>query len=303
MPRARRAVNIANRYIESALLKLGQPDVVHETYYQTNSSAPKGCPIVVTVHDMIQEKFDISFGRDNETSAKKRAAVKRADRVVCVSENTRMDLLELFDPDPGKIRTIHLGVTMNRSGGPPPRWPPPPRPYFMHVGMRGGYKNFGNLLRAYASRPRLHTEFDLIAFGSHGFTQQENESIGDLGLTSPQVRHLSGDDDLLGHLYSQAAAFIYPSLYEGFGIPPLEAMSVGCPVLCSNASSIPEIVGNAGLYFDPNEVDAIADAMERVVSFTEVRAELVARGNERVRQFSWDRCTSQTLDVYRDLVH
>jgi glycosyltransferase involved in cell wall biosynthesis len=168
--------------------------------------------------------------------------------------------------------------------------------------MRGAYKNFANLLSAYGSSPTLRKDFDLIAFGSSSFTQQENESIRNLGLTSSQVRHLSGDDALLGHMYRTAVAFIYPSLYEGFGIPPLEAMGFGCPVLCANTSSIPEVVGEAGWYFDPNRIEAIADAMERVALSTEFRLELVALGNERVRQFSWDRCAAETLDLYRDLL-
>jgi glycosyltransferase involved in cell wall biosynthesis len=300
LPRARRAVNMANRYIESALLKMAGPGLVHETYYQWHSSAPKGCPVVVTVHDMIPEKC-AGFSRDDETSAKKRAAVTRADRVVCVSENTRRDLIELFDPDPKKIRTIHLGFTLTESNT-SSTLPPLPKPYFLYVGMRGAYKNFDQLLRAYASNSMLQKDFDLIAFGSNDFTQHENACIRDLGLTSSQVRHLSGDDAVLGSLYRNAVAFVYPSLYEGFGIPPLEAMASGCPVLCSNTSSIPEVVGDAGLYFDPNNVEAIADAMLRTASLAELRLELVARGNERIGQFSWDRCAVETIDLYRDLI-
>jgi len=300
MPRVRRPIDIANRRIESVLLKWSRPDVVHETYYQAAASAPEGCKVVITVHDMIQEKFLGKFGRNDATSAKKRAAVSRADRVICVSENTRKDLMELFNPDPAKIRTIHWGFNF---AGPDelPEAPRLGRPFFLYVGMRGSYKNFDNLLRAYASRPALRQEYELIAFGMDGFTSSEIETIGALGLKSSQVRHLSGDDALLGHLYSKASALIYPSLYEGFGIPPLEAMSFGCPVLCSNTSSIPEIVGDAGLYFDPGRIDAIADTMERVVSSAELRLELVARGKERVKHFSWDRCVAQTLEVYRDL--
>jgi glycosyltransferase involved in cell wall biosynthesis len=302
VPRARRVVDIANRYIESAMLKASQPDVVHETYYRHTSSAPKGCPVVITVHDMIPERSSSGFTRADATSKKKRAAVERADRIVCVSENTRKDLLELFEPDPQKIRTIHLGFSFTGTGGNPSP-PSQPRPYFLYVGLRGGYKNFCKLLSAYASHAWLRNEFDLIAFGSHPFTRQEGASINALGLTSLQVRHLSGDDTALGHLYANATALVYPSLYEGFGIPPLEAMGSGCPVLCSDTSSIPEIVGDGGLYFDPRSIDAIVDAMERVASGAELRSDLVTRGKNRARLFSWDRCAAETLDVYRDLLH
>jgi glycosyltransferase involved in cell wall biosynthesis len=177
-----------------------------------------------------------------------------------------------------------------------------PKPFFLYVGMRGGYKNFANVLSAYAAQPMLSKEFDLIAFGSNTLTAQEREAIGSLRLAPHHVRHLTGDDDLLGYLYGKAEALIYPSFYEGFGIPPLEAMSRGCPVICSNTSSIPEVVGNAGLYFDPHSVEAIADAMERVASLPSLRSGLAARGRERAKEFSWDRCTARTLDVYRELV-
>lgn len=302
LPRARRAVDIANRCLESAMLKAIQPDVVHETYYRQTSSAPRGCPVVITVHDMIPEKSAAKFGRADATSARKRTAVERADRIVCVSENTRKDLLELFEPDSRKIRTIHLGFSFPGTLGNPVRRSQP-RPYFLYVGLRGGYKNFDNLLSAYASQPRLRDEFDLIAFGSHPFTRQESTSIDALGLTSLQVRHLSGNDAVLEQLYAHATALVYPSLYEGFGIPPLEAMGSGCPVLCSDKSSIPEIVGDGGLYFDPHSIDAIADAMERVASAAELRSDLITRGRSRARLFSWDRCAAETLDVYRDLLH
>jgi glycosyltransferase involved in cell wall biosynthesis len=301
LSRGTRAVEFVNRHLESAWLKIRRPDVLHETYYPATSSAPKGCPIVVTVHDMIQEKFSAAFGLSDETSAKKRAAVMRADRVVCVSENTRADLIQIFNPDPGKIRTIHLGVaarTENALTMPPAL----PKPFFLYVGMRRGYKNFANVLNAYAAQPMLRQEFDLIAFGSNPLTPEEREAIGSLRLAPHQVRHLAGDDDLLGYLYGKAEALIYPSLYEGFGIPPLEAMSHGCPVLCSNTSSIPEVAGNAGLYFDPHSVEAIGDAMDRVASLPSLRSDLAARGRERAKEFSWDRCTARTLDVYRELV-
>jgi glycosyltransferase involved in cell wall biosynthesis len=168
--------------------------------------------------------------------------------------------------------------------------------------MRRGYKNFDNMLRAYASSGSLRKEFDLIAFGSNSFTPDETEFIRALGLSGRQVRHLAGDDLLLKRLYECAVAFVFPSLYEGFGIPLLEAMGCGCPVLCNNSSSIPEIVGDAGLYCDARQPDAIADAMERVASSTELRTTMMARGNERVKLFSWDRCAAETLEVYRSLL-
>jgi glycosyltransferase involved in cell wall biosynthesis len=106
---------------------------------------------------------------------------------------------------------------------------------------------------------------------------------------------------LLAKLYKFARAFIYPSLYEGFGIPPLEAMSHGCPVVCSNTSSIPEVVGDAGEYFDPVDTGSMREAIEHVVGSDSHRNLLIAKGYERLKSFSWDRCAAETLDVYRRL--
>ncbi len=303
--RAVRAMEAINHRIGSTLSRMSRPDVFHETYYPEDSSAPKDCPVVVTVHDMIPERLSEVFGKNDETSVRKRAAVERADRVICVSENTRRDLMELFNPDPKKIQTIHLGATRATpldTAADSLKAHMIDRPFFLYVGMRGPYKNSDRVLRAYASRQWLRTEFDLIVFGYDVFTPKEIELMASLGLDHPRVRQMTGNDVLLGQLYSHAVALVYPSLYEGFGIPPLEAMAHGCPVLCSDRSSIPEVVGDAGLYLDPQSVDSIADAMERVAAVAEFREDLSARGRERAKQFSWDRCAARTMEVYRELV-
>ena len=123
-----------------------------------------------------------------------------------------------------------------------------------------------------------------------------------MGLASDSVVQFGGPDALLASLYREAAALIYPSSYEGFGIPPLEAMSVGCPVICSNTSSIPEVVGSAGVYFDPANIDAQRVALESVLQSSEVRSSLITEGYDRHKHFSWSRCASETLAAYRKLI-
>ena len=123
-----------------------------------------------------------------------------------------------------------------------------------------------------------------------------------LHLPLTQVRQLNGDDGVLAALYRQAAMFVYPSLYEGFGIPPLEAMSFNCPVACSNTSSVPEVVGNAAIQFDPLDIDSIANALVRLASDKALRAKLIELGKARVAKFDWEQCAKQTLDVYRALL-
>ena len=178
---------------------------------------------------------------------------------------------------------------------------PTREPFLLYVGNRGGYKNFLRLLEAYGTSPQLKMGYELICFGGGAFHADELETMRTLGLVSGQVSQLGGDDQMLAKLYEHASAFVFPSLYEGFGIPPLEAMSHDCPVVCSNTSSIPEVVGDAGEYFDPADTESMRAAIERIVTSDSHRNLLIAKGRERLKHFSWDRCAIETLDIYRKL--
>ena len=182
---------------------------------------------------MIHEKYSEYLQPDDNMSYIKLQAINRADHVICISENTRKDLIELTNIPQAKTSVVHLGFSLwiyQRRG---PKIIN--RPYLLFVGHRGGYKNFRRFLQAYATSKRLVQDFDVVCFGGFEFSSDELTFISSLGLTSNKVRRISGDDQVLANLYLNAAAFIYPSLYEGFGIPLLEAMSYQCPVVCSNA--------------------------------------------------------------------
>lgn len=295
-----RIISALNGLVAPALIRSERPDVLHETYYyRRRSLAPRGCPTVVTVFDMTHEKFPNYFLARDRTSEVKRAAVMRADRVICISTNTQRDLIDIFGVPPEKTAVIHLGFTlMEQVASATPL--PESRPFLLYVGPRGGYKNFDALMNAYAASVVLRNNFSLVAFGGGRFSAAEAEQIRTLGLQD-SIKQISGDDRLLSMLYRQASAFVYPSLYEGFGIPPLEAMGFGCPVICSNTSSIPEVVGGAARLCDPADIDAMRAAIEAVVGSSDLRDDLVQRGRERIQHFSWDRTAKETLDIYREL--
>jgi glycosyltransferase involved in cell wall biosynthesis len=172
----------------------------------------------------------------------------------------------------------------------------------LYVGARGGYKNFERFVRAFALSQRLHQEFDLLCFGGGPLQTAERQMIADAGLGPDQVVQMGGGDEILAALYQQAAALVYPSLYEGFGIPPLEAMAVGCPVICSNSSSLPEVVGDAAESFDPLDQEAMLAAMEAVLASPTQRSALVAAGRIRYQQFTWKKCARETEAIYRKLL-
>lgn len=304
IPKSARPVSAVSALLARRAIRRFRPHIVHETYYSKDTFAPKGARRVITVYDMISERFPAEFAGSQFTDAK-RFAISRADHVLCISESTRRDLIELFGIAAERTSVVYLGYdefapSVAEGAGSPVGVGL--RPYLLYVGSRGGYKNFGALLRAFASSAYLRDGFSIQCFGGGPLVTEERDLLRELGLSELHVRQVGGDDAMLGAMYMGATAFVYPSLYEGFGIPPLEAMSLGCPVICSNATSIPEVVGDAGEYFDPADPEAIRDAIERVLQSNDRRRELVAKGHARRGLFSWERCASETLDVYRSIL-
>jgi glycosyltransferase involved in cell wall biosynthesis len=301
---SRRMGPVVNRIVCGKQIASWKPDVVHETYFSERGSARAGVPVVLTVYDMIHELFAEDFGKNNPDSDRKRKAVERADHIICISEHTRQDLIRLLDVPPAKTTTIHLAI--DAVWGAPECVGRPDqsgRPFLLYVGARGiRYKNFGGLLRAMGASARLCDEFDLVAFGGGPLRVEELEEARQNGLRPGQVRQVGGDDSVLRRLYAEAAAFVYPSLYEGFGLPPLEAMACGCPVVSSNTSCMPEIIGDAGELVDPESADLMAAGLERVLFDSEYRADLIVRGHRRLGEFSWRRCAKETMAVYRGVI-
>lgn len=281
-------------------LTLWRPNVVHETYFSGWRSAPPHVPAVITVYDMIHELLPEQFAPGDPLVELKRKAVARADHVICISQSTSNDVTRLYGLPPDRISVVHLGVE------PPTIDPTCPRhatasserPFLLYVGSRVGYKNFESLLGAMALSPGLVRDFDLVAFGGGDLSQAELALVNRFGLAG-KVRHYGGDDATLHDLYRRARALVYPSLFEGFGLPLLEAMAHGCAVIASNTSSIPEVVGDAGDLFDPRDASAMMRAIESVVYSEERSRMLIQRGYERSKLFSWRRCAEKTIDVYR----
>lgn len=286
---------VLNRLLAAAIIKRRvAKGVLHQTYYNMDADAGSARRIV-TVYDMIHERFPEDCKTRDLTREHKPVAVARADHVICISENTRKDLVDIFGVPREKTSVIYLACDFSQASGTVKRQSN--RPYLAYVGLRRGYKNFNALLEAYAASRELSESLDLVCFGGGVFTSAEQAAIVASGLQK-RVHQVSGNDDALKQHYANAVAFVYPSMYEGFGIPPLEAMTMGCPVVCANTSSLPEVVGNAAEMFDPHDVAGLTAAILRALD-PERRRELVNLGFTRVKEFSWDRCARETLEVYK----
>ena len=281
------------------LMTTDSKTILHQTFYLEPDIKFDG-KIVVTVYDMISEIFPQYFQDGDNTSVLKRRCCERADRVIAISHSTKNDLVSLFDIPPEKIAVIHLASSLkeNNSLGGIKRFP---EPYIFFVGTREYYKNFEGLVQALATSDSLKNNFHIVCFGGGPLSERETVRLKELGMED-RVHNVTGSDGLLGDYYRNAAAFVCPSLYEGFGIPILEAMEFSCPVVCSNTSSIPEVAGDAAVYFDPHEAGSMRQALESTLFDHKLLDDLKKRGRERQALFSWDRCAQETLEVYRALL-
>lgn len=277
-------------------------DIIHETYYSPKIRAPLNAKRIITVHDMIHEIMPNEFTKYDMTSKAKAQAVSRADHIICVSRNTQADLIRILGIPEDKTSIVYHGVAPLTLQTYESERQQTLAPFILYVGQRSGYKNFTKLVIAYAKSPILRGEFSLVCFGGGPMKICEMELIRRMGVPFNKILVLEGDDDDLARLYATASAFVYPSLYEGFGMPPLEAMQYGCPVVCTNTSSLPEVVGGAAEMFDPEDPYDIRRAIERVVYSNCRSRELIRLGLKRVESFSWDKAAQQTLCVYEKVM-
>jgi glycosyltransferase involved in cell wall biosynthesis len=287
---------LKNQLQQSSLAKLAPPAIAHHTYYSfTRPLRP--ARLVVTVHDLIPERFPKQFGWKARllTAAKFRSCIQ-ADRILAISETTKSDLVEHYHIPPDIIDVTWLGNSLARfTDADLPS--PGPAPYLLYVGVRGGYKNCRAFWEAYARSARLKSHFRILCFGGGDFTSNELRLLEDLKIAH-RVEQFGGDDLLLAGCYRHAAAFVCPSLYEGFGIPSVEAMSFGCPIVASTGGSIPEVVGPAAVYFDPHDIEMLTEALENVLYDESLRERLKMEMKQRESRFRWEHTARQTLASY-----
>ena len=267
-----------------------------------------GVRVIQTVYDCMHEALSGVTGNP-AFSARKREALKTADLVVAISEATKSDVTRFFGIPPERIETVLLAADRIFSepfdqaaeiaavrGAFGLR-----EPYFLHVGLRNNYKNFTTLLRAFVASG-LAREFELVAVGGESELSAPQTDLLIASGLEERVRflpHLS--DGQLRAVYAGAAAFIYPSVKEGFGIPALEAMASGAPTVLADIPVFREIAGEAALYFDPHAPEALAEVLRRVAALDHESAEkLRQRGREQARQFSWEKSASRLAAIYRN---
>lgn len=277
------------------LLKRQQFDIFEPTFfYSYFLPYLKNKPFVLTVHDMIPEITE----HDTPQAQQKKKLCPLATHIHVPSESTKKDLVNILNIDPNKVT-----VTPHGSPALPTTHHPSPYrfPYLLYVGARWSYKNFAPFVEECAIIIAKHPEIHVVCTGS-SFTPEEEKLIADHGLTQHLLQTYANEEGLQA-LYQNAVAFIYPSAYEGFGIPILEAFVCGCPVFLNNASCFPEVGGEAAIYFDINRR---GDLMEHIEVFLQApeqdRTDMIARGLERAKLFSWEESAKKLLHVYNTIL-
>lgn len=278
-------------------------DLHHPTYYSRLSRDDFNqirSPLVITVYDMIHERFPDTLEPGGLVIRAKREAISAASAIICISNSTKTDLIKFFPEVESKITVTHLASEFSQD------WsygaePVPERPYFLYVGSRTkAYKNFDTLLIAFSKVALSQPDVCLAVVGSH-FDKDERTMISEFNLDDRILYYEMASDHHLAKLYRCSMAFIYPSLVEGFGIPPLEAMICGTPVVAANSSSIPEVVGEAGMLFEPKLINDLTDILLNLLDSSAQRDRLVNKGYEQSQKFSWHQTVDKTMQVYRSV--
>jgi glycosyltransferase involved in cell wall biosynthesis len=288
----------ANEAILSLLTPIrGNFDIYHPTLNRI-MPAIRRRRIVVTQHDSTHERFPHLFRTPEAYVRAKRHILSKADAILCVSESSRQDLLHFYDVDEKKTHVVHHGFTPLEEGPlTTPSLPPVESSYLLYVGSRTEYKNFMLLLDAFALSG-LAQDYRLVAVGGGPGSSEEEAKISKLRIAGRVDLISRVSDQKLAALYRNASLFVYPSLYEGFGFPPLEAMSLGCPVLANRTSSLPEVCGDAAFYFQSQDPGELAKALVSTLGDKDGLNEKRKLGYERVKLYDWSRTAHRTLEVY-----
>ncbi len=301
---------LLNRRVSRRCVERGAYDVFHPTFFDPYFLGAIGKrPFVLTLLDMTPEVFPELFPRRGIYSKlvtsrwidSKKILAQQAAKVIAISEHTKQDAVRFYGLDPSRVVVVHLAGSLDPASAMPCARLDLEKPYLLFVGVRTGYKNFDRFVRAVVPILREQTDLQVVCVGGGAFTPGERDLFDALRVHDRFAQAGVSDGELAG-LYQGARAFVFPSLYEGFGIPLLEAFACRCPCVISEASCFPEIAADAAAYFDPASEVSMTGAIFKVISDETRRAELVSRGLERARSFSWARTAQETIRVYQDVL-
>jgi len=288
-----------NNFKTRKVLKGGKFDIFHPGYFDPYFLKHIGRkPFVLTIHDMTHELYPDSFSQFDKTALWKKELAKKATHIISVSENTKQDILKFYDIPSNKISVVWHGFY--RSLSEPISVKVLSGKFLLYVGSRNSYKNFTNFVEAYTLLKQETPDLQLVCTGG-AFSEEEKE-IFKTKKISGSVSQIRATDEELAWLYQNAEAFVFPSFYEGFGIPVLEAFSNNCPVILSTTGALKEVGGSAASYFNPSDVAEMKSAIKSVIEDEKLKLVMIKKGQERLKLFSWQKTAEQTAYVYKKVL-
>lgn len=277
-----------------------------DVFFSPAHYGPRFCPVplVVTIHDLSYIYYPQEFLKKDLYQLKNwtNYTVKKAKKIIAVSQSTKNDLIKIYKIPSEKIKVIYNGFnqyqgikassfkekTLNN-------------PYILYIGTLQPRKNLVNLIRAFYKFNQIYPEFKLIIAGKKGWLYQKIfDEVESLGIEDKVFFTDYVTDHQLVYLYQNAFCLVMPSFYEGFGLPLLEAMNFACPVLASFSSSLPEVGGDACLYFDPQNINDLTEKLMKLKNNPQLKKELIKKGKQRIKLFSWKKCGQETLKILKE---
>jgi len=291
-----------NRKITLEKLAKGDFDIFHATYFNDYFLPYIGDrPFVLTIYDMTHEIYaeNLLSVVDIKEFESKRALAHKATKIIAISENTKNDIVKYYEIDPGKIEVIYLANSLDPNVE--NKELKLPEKFVLHVGNRNFYKNFYVFAAAMARLMHKDPELYVVCAGGGMLYEFERRYLRMLGIDDRFIS-APADDASLVTAYKEALAYVSASLYEGFGVPMVEAFACGTPVIISNISSHPEIGGDAPVYFEPKDIDSMSGAIAKVIYDPKLRSEMIIKGYQREKQFSWAKTAEATKNLYQSLI-
>ena len=279
-------------------------DIFHPTYYNDyflNFIGNK--PFVLTIHDMIHEIYPEYFINCDDLSIKKKYLAEKASKIIAVSNNTKSDIIKYLNINENKIKVIYHGNSIDKEkiNVNPKLLKILPKRFVLFIGDRTKYKNFYFCVRAISNILNRDKNLSVVCVGGGSFNEGDVLFFNSLNISN-QILQYSAESNFLSYLYQNSLAFIFPSLYEGFGMPILEAFSCGCPVALSNSSSFPEVAGDAAVYFEPKDLNSISKSIREIVYNSDLREKLKVKGYKQLDKFSWSKTVELTKKVYESIL-
>lgn len=272
------------------------PQIIHKTYY-SNKIKIKKKKVILTVFDLWHEK------NANFKYLPKEYSLNLSDHIICPSYKTKSDLINIYNLDEKKISVTYFGIEnfkeykMNNTFFKNII----NRPYILFVGSRGRYKNFFNLIKVFAKSEKLKKDFKILCFGGGPFSLEEKKLFKEKDISNLIIKTERDDDNTLFNCYKNAKCLVYPSSHEGLGLPPLEAMSLSCPVISGNHEAILEAVGDAAITFNPLDFDDFLFKLEDTIYSQDKISKIISKGQIQSKKFSWQKCADETFKIYSEL--